>query len=251
VFHEQGDWLNDNGSRDVFCATSRLVNLAKIDPTQEWDTLVLAGEDWRLSAWVHFIQPVRGLFKRILYEAKDIHCNWVQAIPMGLNTAYILRCGGGAVLDTWSRRQEKTRLIGSAFGSKWANLNKTIPDRADLLKTIREGDLIENFFCEPSLYFGKLAEYMFFASPLGNGIQTPKICEAILCETIPVVTDHPCHRDLRDIYKIPLLIVKRWSDLSESMLLEALARFEGINWDEEKRKFLVKDFRANYLTIGT
>ena len=79
---------------------------------------------------------------------------------------------------------------------------------------------------------------------LGTGIQTPKICESILCETVPVVTNHIAHRELRDIYDLPLLIVDKWEDLTEDFLNEAYeSKYKHINWQKEKSKFLVENFQ--------
>ena len=103
---------------------------------------------------------------------------------------------------------------------------------------------MDNMFCNPLDYFEVLSDYKFFACPLGNGIQTPKICESILCETVPVVTSHIAHTELRDIYDLPLLIVDNWEDLTEEFLSEAYEnKFKYIDWQKEKAKFLVENFK--------
>ena len=92
-------------------------------------------------------------------------------------------------------------------------------------------------FCKPSEYYSKLCDYKFFACPLGNGIQTPKICESIMCETVPVVTDHIAHRELKYIYNLPLLIVKKWTDLNQNFLLNQYTSvYSNIDWDQQKKK---------------
>lgn len=209
-----------------------------------YDNLVIAGADDNLSYLIDWLEPFKHLFKQIYIEAKDIECDWVRAIPMGVNYAYTLRTGGNeVVLPHINKKKNKTKLISSAFGSKWGYLTQRIPDRRRLKRFTRESDFMDNMFCDPLEYFEKLCDYKFFASPLGQGVQTPKICESILCETVPVVTDHPIHRDLRDLYDLPLLIVKGWQNLTEDFLNEKwVSVYSKVDWDIHKNKFLSKNF---------
>ena len=69
-----------------------------------------------------------------------------------------------------------------------------------------------------------------------------------MCETIPVVTNHPVHRDLRDIHGLPLLIVDKWDDLTEAFLeTEWSQKFSKVDWAFEKSKFHVNNFKKFYL----
>ena len=78
---------------------------------------------------------------------------------------------------------------------------------------------------------------------MATAFKTPKICECIMCETVPVVTDHVAHRELRDIYGLPLLIVNEWTDITEELLNEQwYLVYSNIDWNEQKSKFLVKNF---------
>ena len=109
---------------------------------------------------------------------------------------------------------------------------------------MRQSEFVDNIFCEPLVYYETLAAYKYFLAPLGNGIQTPKICECIMCGVVPVVTDHVAHRDLRDLYDLPLLIVKDWTDVTENYLREQWEQvYSLINWNKHKAKYLVKNFR--------
>jgi hypothetical protein len=210
--------------------------------------LVVAGSDVGLKSRLPLLKKLKPYFSKIYYEAKDIECDWVETIPMGMNLAYLLRAGGSKILDVINSKKNKTKLIGTAFGSKWPGLNGKIGDRKALMKLYKSSDLIENFFCPPIEYFQNLSKYKFFASPLGNGIQTPKICESIMCETVPVVTSHVAHRELRDIHGLPLLIIDKWEDLTEDFLYnEWNTKYKFIDWSAEKSKFLVDNFADLYL----
>ena len=237
----------DCATNDVFCTTRRIHKLEEIIDTYNFsfDNLVCAGDDELLSDNIEYLKNVRHLFdENIYYEAKDIECKWVTTIPMGMIMFYMLRCGPDTILHHINKTQNKTKLIGSAFGSKWPQLDFTITDRILLNKFTQNSKFVDDIFCNPSDYFERLSDCKFFACPLGNGIQTPKICESILCETVPVVTNHIAHRELRDIYDLPLLIVDKWEDLTEELLNEAYEnKFKHIDWQKEKSKFLVENFK--------
>ena len=258
IIHRQKIYVNPNSvTNDVYCDVKTVRRIRSIrtlsylkernDDLNEihLDNLVCAGNDWPLSRNIEYLKEVKHLFKHIYYEAKDIECDWVTTIPMGTIMGYMLRCGGDQILHHINKPKNKTRLIGSAFGSKWPHLNTKIKDRRLLAEFTQSSQFMDNMFCKPEHYFEKLSDYKFFACPLGNGIQTPKICESILCETVPVVTNHIAHKELRDIYDLPLLIVDKWEDLTEQLLNEAYeSKYKHINWQKEKSKFLVENFHS-------
>ncbi len=233
-------------TNDVFCDVTILSKLKHVLTGRrfQFNNLVCAGDDIHLSANIEYLKEVKHLFKKIYYEAKDIECDWVTTIPMGTIMFYMLRCGGDQILHHINKPKNKTKLISSAFGSRWPKLTNKIKDRSSLVAFTRSSQFMDNMFCDPLDYFEKLSDYKFFACPLGNGIQTPKICESILCETVPVVTNHIAHRELRDIYDLPLLIVNKWEDLTAELLNEAYeSKFKHVDWQKEKAKFLVENFQ--------
>ena len=243
---QQKIYINAKSVTDnVFCDVKRLHKLrhALISHPFQFDDLICAGDDVHLSVNIEHLKKIKHLFKNIYYEAKDIECDWVTTIPMGTIMAYMLRCGGDRILHHINKPKNKIKLIGSAFGSKYPKLTRIIDDRKLLANFKQSSEFMDNMFCDPQDYFEKLSDYKFFTCPLGNGIQTPKICESILCETVPVVTNHIAHRELRDIYDLPLLIVDKWENLTEEFLNEAYEnKFKYINWQKEKSKFLVENF---------
>jgi len=247
IIHQQINVNTDFTTNNVYCDVARLRRIKTIltNHPGEFDSLVCAGDDIHLSKNIEYLKEVKHLFKHIYYEAKDIECDWVTTIPMGTIMAYMLRCGGDQILHQINKPKTKTRLIGSAFGSRWPSVTKTVQDRGLLAEFTRSSQFMDNMFCDPLDYFEKLSDYKFFACPLGNGIQTPKICESILSETVPVVTNYIAHRELRDIYNLPLLIVDKWDDLTEDFLNEAYKnKYKHVDWQKEKSKFLVGNFRS-------
>ena len=81
----------------------------------------------------------------------------------------------------------------------------------------------------PSEYYSGLSQYKFSVCPTGNGIQAPKLFEALLVRTIPVVEDELAHRQLVQL-GIPLVIVQDWEDISSKYLSDIYDHLK-IDWD--------------------
>lgn len=243
LISKQFNEMSDNIFCDVEGNFNNLIQFLDQN-NSKFEYLVCAGDDTHLSKNIQYLQKIKHRFEKIYYEAKDIECDWIQTIPMGMIMVYMLRNGGNdVILPQINKKKNKTKLIASAFGSRFPHLTEQIPDRSKLKLYTNNCDFMGDMFCEPIEYYRNLCDYRFFAAPLGNGIQTPKICECIMCETVPVVTDHVAHRELRDIYNLPLLIVNEWTDLSEGVLIDQWnSVYSNIDWDEQKSKFLVKNF---------
>ena len=231
---------------DVFCYSDHQHLIADLVNMHSGDfgTLVIMGEDKHLSETISDLRPVRDRFSKIFYEAKDVDCDWIRTLPMGMIMSYMIRNGGSDILKPINSLKDKKKLAACAFGSKYPWLTKKIGDRKNLRDFTRRSDFIDDIFCEPLKYYDILSEYRYFLSPLGNGIQTPKICECIMCEVIPVVTDHVAHRELRDLHGLPLLVVKDWPNVTEKYLRDQWEQvYSLINWNKYKAKYLVKNFR--------
>lgn len=234
--------VNNN---NIFCFSADLNLLIGFmkQHSVNFENLVMAGSDERLSKNFKILNSIKHRFSKIYYEAKDIECDWVQTIPMGTIMAYTVRNGGSDILEHINKQKNKTKLVASAFGSRWPKLTSRIKNRFTLKSFIQKNDFIDNMFCNPLKYYKRLCDYRFFLAPIGEGIQTPKICECIMCETIPVVTDHVVHRELRDIYELPLLIVNEWADVSEDFLNKQWdLTYSQVDWNLQKSKFLVCNF---------
>ena len=232
-------------NKDVFCYSNdqHLIKKLTSKYSGNFDKLVIMGDDVNLSEKIKELTLIRNRFSKIYYEAKDITCDWVQTLPMGMIMAYMIRNGGNTILEQINKPKNKTKLIASAFGSKWPSLTDRINDRKSLLTFTTKNDFVDNMFCNPLDYFSQLREYKYFLCPLGNGIQTPKICESIMCEVVPVVTDHVAHRELRDLYDLPILIIDDWPSLTENLLTDQWDQiYSSVAWVKHKRKFLVKNF---------
>ena len=211
----------------------------------EFDYLVCAGYDNHLSEKFNILEQYQHLFKHIYYEAKNIKCGWIQTLPMGITTAYMLRNGGNAILQHVNGPKNKNNLIGAAFYSRWTpETLGFLPERADLTNFMSTNDLMQDMRCDPLEFYERLSEFAFFASPIGCGMQTPKLFECILCETVPVVIEHYVHRELHEIYGFPMIIVNEWSDVTSQLLEDWYSKnYDDIDWSEQKSKILVDNIK--------
>jgi hypothetical protein len=189
-------------------------------------------------------------FDNIFLEAlRKEHPN-IKTWPMGFTCAYIKKFNKNAFnkLINCSYNIQKEKLIGTAFGNQWPILSNRLRDRINILEAITCNKLIENFYCDISEYHIKKSQYLYFASPQGNGIQSPKIYESMMCETIPVLTDAPYARQLRDLYNLPIYIIDEWENLNEKHLIETYEnKYKNYDWYSLKKRFHVDNFIGEFL----
>jgi hypothetical protein len=84
-------------------------------------------------------------------------------------------------------------------------------------------------------YWQALSLYKFCICPPGNGVQSPKITEAFLTDTVPITVRLPAYVDLKKM-GFPILLVDEWSELSPSFLRDEYERvYQFVNWTSVNR----------------
>lgn len=143
---------------------------------------------------------------------------------------------------------KKEKLIGTAYGAAYPGLDKKIRDRVSLRKAVEEQKLIENFKCSFNEYHITKSKYKYFASPLGKGLQSAKIYESFICETVPVLIDLPYSRQLKDVHKLPIYLTPSWESLTEDALNKAYEQeFANHDWKKTKERFFVDNYVEEFL----
>ena len=79
-----------------------------------------------------------------------------------------------------------------------------------------------------------LTKYKFILCPEGNGLDTHRIWESILTNTVPIVIKNEFTLNLKKI-GVPLLLINDWADLkifNESKIEESYNLFKDLKFSE-------------------
>ena len=82
----------------------------------------------------------------------------------------------------------------------------------------------------------------------GVGLQSTKLYESFMCETVPILTDAPYARQLRDYHNLPILIVDNWENITVDYLIEIYEKnYKNYDWKSLKRKFYIDNFIDEFI----
>lgn len=229
--------------------------LKKIDYINEvcgtHKNIVFGGLDADPKALPGLSDLLKKHFDKIFLEAmRNEHPN-IVIFPQAFNYGYTKKYNEDIFtkLINCSIDIQKEKLVGTAFGQVWPKLNSFVSDRVDLLESIKHDNLIENFYCDQSEYHYKKSKYLYFASPRGSGVQCTKMYESFMCETVPILTDSPSARQLRDYHKLPIHIIDEWGNLNEKHLVDLYKKeYKNYDWYSLKKKFHVDNFIDSFLS---
>ena len=230
----------------VFCNPDYLdkladfLNRSQLQRVHDRSILVVGGDDGLLSGQNETtMRSLRQHFDDIYYEAKDCDHPFVKIMPIGLQEFY-LRGHEKDFREAIHAPVNKTQLVAAAWGKWWPQLDRRLADRAAAKAFCEQAPFVDSGVFEPSAYYEKLSRSHFMICPLGNGVQAPKMIEALLMSSLPIMTSSTASRELRAI-GIPIMIVDDWQDLSEGMLLDERNRFQ--NQLSEFRKIIMNQDR--------
>jgi hypothetical protein len=132
----------------------------------------------------------------------------ITPIPIGLEDMW--RYNNGIISHFKYLRKlkikKKPKII---YGFKIQN-NKTARLRA--LNTLKKLQLADEFIGTSKAYRKELNQYMFVASPEGNGIDCHRTWEALYLRVIPIVITKKFHSQFKNL---PVLILNKWDDLNK------------------------------------
>ena len=216
-------------------------------------TLVVAGEDTNLSQLKPQIERLKPYCKEIYFEAKDVKDAKVTSFSMGFISYYLKRVNQGLIARLHNQLKEgslhKSGVLAS-WGGIWKNLDEKLIDRKEATKWVEDTPWIERESLEPDAYWERLAESNFMIAPAGQGIQAPKLAEAWLMQTVPVVTYTPCFQDLL-VAGYPLVMVKSWHDVTPELLAEQEEKYlPTIQWREVEHQLTLEHFKTNILKLN-
>jgi hypothetical protein len=181
-------------------------------------------------------------FSSIFFEAKDIYHEHIKTVPMGFTNFYLLQLPIGFVEERIEEAKNveisDKKLAFAGWGKVWAILDKIIPDRRDLA-TFLSKETTQRWVTRQHLefeeYWRGLMHFKFALSPRGNGIQAPKIFEAMLLRVVPVVTRVAAFDDLVEL-GFPILVIDEWDILTPEFLEQMYeSKFAHVDWDRVYR----------------
>lgn len=101
----------------------------------------------------------------------------------------------------------------------YCNFNNTHHDRHKTREILKKNhkSFIQNKTLSSSEYYLEMAEYLFVASPRGNGIDCHRTWEALLAGSIPIVEKHFMY----DSYpNLPIIQIECWEEVVNSNFLQ-------------------------------
>jgi hypothetical protein len=185
------------------------------------DTIAAIGDcDTHLSTDITLVRELQAAcgFKHVYYEALDVEPPpWLSVLPIGLTNYYVSMAGHEVVRKVIvdASLEKKSVMAMSSFNYIWDHFRQVRDSLSEFLQKtcwIRSGSM------KPDEYWANLANSRFFLSPEGDGVQTPKIIEALLVLTIPIVsTKAVAWRQLKEA-GFPLVLVNEWIDVTPENL---------------------------------
>merc|ERR1712183_802206 len=140
-----------------------------------------------------------------------------------------------AAASSWKQKKKRTKRVLAAWGTfhaieKAAKFKNSMPKQMRTAFKSRKGatewsksqaarELVDAKEIKPSDWFTEIAKYDFLLAPLGNGIQSSKIVEALLVQTIPIIQRGP-YPVFDDMFRMgfPIVLVDKWEEINSEML---------------------------------
>jgi hypothetical protein len=211
--------------------------------------LVIAGEDTNLSAVLTEVEVLAPYCKQILFEAKDIDHHNVRAFGMGFISYYLSRIDNEVIIDLLGRIKQKSwkkKGVLVAWGAIWKHLDEKLIERSRAAMYVEKSDWLVREELGPYEYFQRLASAKFLFAPAGQGIQSPKLAEAWLMRTVPIVVRNPCFEDLNRS-GFPFVLLDNWEELTPNLLINYENTRRSIKWNEVEEMLTLKHFREEIL----
>lgn len=196
-------------------------------------SIVFAGEDTLLSTFFDNIRQIKHLFSAIFYEAKDIDSDVVKSFSMGFNAFYLRDSDHENIYKAieYSNHVPKSSLVLAAWGEYWKHLDHTVEDRIRLDGFLKNHEFLKREHIPYDQYWQQLAKHMFLLAPAGQGVQAPKLAEAWMVKTVPIVTRNPTFNDLFEL-GYPLIILDEWAEVTADNLQFWSECCESIDWEQ-------------------
>lgn len=210
--------LKADVNKVIFCQTHDLNDFAEfvLPEIREPFTLITHNSDVNLSEDFHRLLE-SDLLKHWFAQNSLIRSKKMTTLPIGLENAWMRRNGAVSDFLTLSKDESAIKLPKILYGF---NVSTNKSERNKALEVLKASSLADYRLLPPRDYRRTLKNYMFLASPAGNGIDCHRTWEAMYLGVVPIVTGGEFYGQFKDF---PGLVLSEWEeilDYSQNDLIE-------------------------------
>lgn len=165
----------------------------------------------------------------------------VSLIPIGIENRWRLKNGKLNNFKKNSLSREKTIPIFSCFSSETNNIRNSIVYETTQNPLVEHYNQLTN-----KIYLDKLSRSMFCICPEGNGVDTHRIWESYIMESIPIVVLNSFTSQLKSM-NFPMLYLEKWDDINNYNLMDLKKIFLEITDLNQLKKLSSYDYWINYI----
>ena len=146
----------------------------------------------------------------IRWYAQNNLCKHTKITPIPIGLEDMWRYNNGIISDfkyLMKLKIKKKPKILYGF-----NIHTNKKARIKTFSTLKKLNIADQFVGTSKAYRKELNQYMFVASPEGNGIDCHRTWEALYLRVIPIVITKKFHSQFKNL---PVLILNKWDDLNQ------------------------------------
>ena len=163
----------------------------------------------------------------------------IHLLPIGFENRNWFKNGKISVLKKKYSLKNKLDRIYCSF-----NISTNV-ERVKLLNSLDKNNVTDYFRRTNHRFFIQtLSKYKICVCPPGNGIDTHRIWESLLVETLPIVLESDFSKNLKNL-GIPIHIVKNWSELEKINENVISKLYSSYSDDLKNKEFLNIDYWNN------
>eukprot|EP00415_Alexandrium_ostenfeldii_P002257 UN2257 len=145
----------------------------------------------------------------------------VGTFPIGLNDLYVEMNGPQNIMKAVREAslQKKDKHVLAAWGKIWGVLDAKLTSRMAAQNFTDSSCFVNRTMVDITDYWEALSEHRFLLAPSGSGVQSPKVAEALMVLTIPIVDWSPAWEDMvNDGW--PMVLVDDWNEITPAKLVQ-------------------------------
>ncbi len=152
--------------------------------------------------------------------------NNIKIIPIGLENKRFLNNGLISHFTSYQNTKKSDYILSS--------FNKRNSERINLDNLVQRNEIITSkIFKDHKDYIKNLSKFKFNLCPKGNGVDTHRLWESFMVDTIPIVKNHIYIENLIK-NEIPLFVVNEWEEIMNVDKNELDAIYEKLIYKKKK-----------------